>query len=97
MATVFAAVAEERDGIATEPPVDVELRAATWRLEGGLVAVVEGEIVGSIHVDVSPHGFGEIGMAVLREWRGRPLLVGFAASRSGRTHPFGDRIGEEET
>ena len=71
LATVFAAVAEERDGIATEPPVDVELRAATWRLEGGLVAVVEGEIVGSIHVDVSPHGFGEIGMAVLREWRGR--------------------------
>jgi RimJ/RimL family protein N-acetyltransferase len=71
LATVFAAVAEERDGIATEPPVDVELRAATWRLEGGLVAVVGGEIVGSIHVDVSSHGFGEIGMAVLRDWRER--------------------------
>jgi hypothetical protein len=36
LATVFAAVAQQRDGIATEPPVDVELRAATWRLEGVL-------------------------------------------------------------
>jgi len=71
LATVFAAVAEERDGIATEPPVDVELRASTWRLEGGLVAVVEGEIMGAIHVDVSPHGVGDIGLSVLREWRGR--------------------------
>ena len=29
------------------------------------------EIVGSLHVDVSRFGFGEIGMAVARDWRGR--------------------------
>lgn len=34
LAVLFAAVAEERDGIATEPPVDVEARAASWTLDG---------------------------------------------------------------
>ena len=71
LAVIFAAVAEERDGIATEPPVDVEARAAAWMLDGTLVAVADGEIVGSIHVDASRHGFGEIGMAVAQAWRGR--------------------------
>jgi ribosomal protein S18 acetylase RimI-like enzyme len=71
LALVFAAVAEERDGIATEPPVDVEERAAGWNLDGMLVAVADGEVIGSVHVDASRHGFGEIGMAVAREWRGR--------------------------
>jgi len=33
LAVVFAAVAEERNGIATEPPVDVEARAASWTVE----------------------------------------------------------------
>jgi hypothetical protein len=63
MALVLAAVAAERDGIATEPPVDVEARAAAWTLDGDLVAVAEGEVVGSIHVEPSRHGYGEIGMA----------------------------------
>ncbi|MDX6452831.1 MAG: hypothetical protein QOH16_2880 [Gaiellaceae bacterium] len=71
LAIVFAAVAEERDGIGTEPPVDVEARAASWTLDGLLVAVADGEVIGSIHVGTSGHGFGEIGMAVAREWRGR--------------------------
>ena len=71
LALLFAAVAEEHDGIATEPPVDVAARAASWGLEGTFVAVAGDEVVGSIHVDVSPHGFGEIGMCVAREWRGR--------------------------
>lgn len=71
LATLFAAVAEERDGIATEPPVDIEARAASWTLDGTLVAVTGAEIVGSLHVDRSRFGFGEIGMAVSREWRGR--------------------------
>ncbi len=71
IAVMFAAVAEERDGIATEPPVDIDARAASWTLEGTLVAVGDGEVVGSVHVDVSRFGFGELGMAVLREWRGR--------------------------
>ena len=71
LAIVFAAVAEERDGIATEPPVDVEARAAGWTLDGTLVAVAGAEVVGSVHVDASRHGFGELGMAVAREWRQR--------------------------
>src|SRR5207244_1977300 len=42
-----------------------------WTLDGTLVAVVADEIVGSLHIELSRHGFGEIGMAVAREWRGR--------------------------
>jgi ribosomal protein S18 acetylase RimI-like enzyme len=71
LAVIFAAVAEERDGIATEPPVDVEARAASWTLDGTFVAVAGAEVIGSLHLDASRHGFGEIGMAVAREWRGR--------------------------
>jgi len=71
LALQFAAVAEERDGIATEPPVDVEARAASWTIDGTLVAVAGAEIIGSLVLEPSRHGFGEIGMAVAREWRGR--------------------------
>jgi ribosomal protein S18 acetylase RimI-like enzyme len=71
MAQLFAAVADERDGIATEPPVDVDERAAAWRLDGTLVAVAGANVIGMIHVDAGRHGFGELGMAVAREWRGR--------------------------
>ena len=71
LALLFAAVAEERDGIATEPPVDVQARAASWTLEETFVAVAGAEIVGSLNLERSRHGFGEIGMAVAREWRGR--------------------------
>jgi RimJ/RimL family protein N-acetyltransferase len=70
LAVLFAAVAEERDGIATEPPVDIEARAASWTLDGTLVAIAGAEIVGSVHVELSRFGFGEIGMAVAHEWRG---------------------------
>jgi ribosomal protein S18 acetylase RimI-like enzyme len=71
MAIVFAAVAEERDGIGSEPPVDVEARAASWTLDGTFVAAAGSEILGSIDIACSSHGYGEIGMAVAREWRGR--------------------------
>jgi RimJ/RimL family protein N-acetyltransferase len=71
LAVLFAAVAEERNGIATEPPVDVEARAASWTIDGTLVAVAGTEVVGSLHLDQSRFGFAEIGMAVAREWRGR--------------------------
>jgi RimJ/RimL family protein N-acetyltransferase len=71
LATLMAAVAEERDGIATEPPVDIAARAASFDLRGSFVAEAEREIVGSLHVMVSSHGFGEVGMAVARAWRGR--------------------------
>jgi RimJ/RimL family protein N-acetyltransferase len=71
LAHLFAAVAEERDGIATEPPVDVEQLAGNWRLDGTIVAVSDDRIIGSLHVEASRFGFGEIGMAVARDWRGR--------------------------
>jgi RimJ/RimL family protein N-acetyltransferase len=71
LAAIFAAVAEERDGIGTEPPVDIDARAASWTLEGIFVATVDGGVVGSVHVAPSRHGFGELGMAIARDWRGR--------------------------
>ena len=76
MAELFAAVAEERTGIATEPPVDVEARTAqftstiTSTIASSIVAVADSQIIGMIHVEVSRHGFGELGMLVDREWRG---------------------------
>ena len=71
LAHLFAAVAEERDGIASEPPVDIDQRAASWALDGLLLAVAGDEIIGSLHVDANRFGFGEIGMMVARDWRGR--------------------------
>jgi L-amino acid N-acyltransferase YncA len=83
MAELFAAVAAERDGIATEPPVDVEERTAVFAAtaSGSVVAVAGGRVVGMIHVEASRHGFGEFGMLVGRDWRGRGVgsaLVGAA-------------------
>lgn len=73
MAELMAAVAEERDGIAAEPPVDMERRAAyfTGSADESVVAVSHDRIVGMLHVEVSRHGFGEFGMLVDRDWRGR--------------------------
>ena len=73
MAELFAAVAEERTGIASEPPVDVEERTARFAATSAetMVAVADGQIVGLIHTTVSRHSFGELGMLVDREWRGR--------------------------
>ena len=84
LAELFAAVAAERDGIATEPPVDVEERAALFARSaaGTVVAVAADELVGMLHVEVSRHGFGEFGMLVDRGWRGRGVgsaLVAAAA------------------
>jgi hypothetical protein len=44
LALLLAAVAEERDGIVAEPPLDVEKLAASWPLDGTLVALVAGEL-----------------------------------------------------
>jgi L-amino acid N-acyltransferase YncA len=73
MAEIFAAVAEERDGIATEPPVDIDERAGRLARSaaGSVVAVAGDRLIGMIHVEVSRHGFGELGMLVVRDWRGR--------------------------
>lgn len=71
LAELFAKVAEERDGIASEPPIDVEARAEMWDLTGCFVADARGEIVGGINVQANRHGYGDIGMHVARAWRGR--------------------------
>jgi RimJ/RimL family protein N-acetyltransferase len=71
-AKLFAAVAEERDGIATEPPVDIDARAAQFArsADTSIVAVAGGRIIGGINLEVSRHGFADIGMNVDRDWRG---------------------------
>ncbi len=73
MAELFAAVAGERTGIATEPPVDIDERAAQFArtAAASLVAAADGQIVGMLHIEASRHGFGELGMLVDRDWRGR--------------------------
>lgn len=71
LAVLFAEVADERDGIAAEPPIDVEKRAEVWRMDGTLVAAAGDEVIGFLHVEASHFGFGELGMLVARQWRGR--------------------------
>ena len=91
IAMLIAGVAEERDGIEAEPPIDVEALAARWVVEGTLVAVADAEIVGSLQVRANRSGFGEIAMAVAREWRGRGvgsalLATGIEWSRERGLH-----------
>jgi RimJ/RimL family protein N-acetyltransferase len=71
LALLFADVAEERDGVASEPPLDIDRLAARWVLDETLVAFADGEVVGLLHVDPGPFGSGELGMLVAADWRGR--------------------------
>jgi L-amino acid N-acyltransferase YncA len=73
LAELFASVAGERDGIATEPPVDIDERAALFSHTAGtsIVAVADMQVIGMLHIEVSRHGFGELAMLVDRGWRGR--------------------------
>jgi RimJ/RimL family protein N-acetyltransferase len=80
LALLLAAVAEERDGIAAEPPIDVERLATSWKVDGTLVALSEGVIVGEVRVDPSWMGFGEIGMMVAADWRGRGVGTALVAA-----------------
>jgi RimJ/RimL family protein N-acetyltransferase len=80
LALLFAAVAEEREGIAAEPPIDVEKRAASWDLDRTLVALAAGEVVGLLFVLESGFGFGEIGMMVAEGWRGRGVGTALVAA-----------------
>ena len=89
LALLYAAVAEERDGIATEPPVDVEARAASWTLDGTIVALARTELIGSLHVEQSRFGFGELGMAVAREWRRRGVGAALLAAAIDWAHEQG--------
>jgi RimJ/RimL family protein N-acetyltransferase len=49
----------------------VDARAARWTVDETLVAVAGEDIVGFLHVEQTAFGFGEIGMVVARDWRGR--------------------------
>lgn len=80
LALLFAAVAEERDGIAAEPPIDVEALAAGWKIDGTLVAMAEDGIVGEINIHPNWMGFGEIGMMVAADWRGRGVGTALVAA-----------------
>lgn len=73
LAELFAAVAEEHDGIATEPPVDIDQRTAlfTRGIASSVVAVAGAQIVAMLHVEASRYGFGELSMFVDSGWRGR--------------------------
>ena len=76
MAELFAAVAAERTGIASEPPVDIDERTAifaagTTGAAGTFVAVAGDQVVGLIHIEPSRHGYGDLAMLVDRDWRGR--------------------------
>ncbi|HEY3106308.1 MAG TPA: GNAT family N-acetyltransferase [Gaiellaceae bacterium] len=74
-AELFASVAEERDGIATEPPVDIEARTKQFAnsIEETIVAVAGDEVVGFLHLESTRHGFAELGMGVARAWRRRGI------------------------
>jgi ribosomal-protein-alanine N-acetyltransferase len=73
IAELFAAVAEERDGIASEPPIDIEERTALFARTtfGTLVAMAGSQMIGNLHVSANRYGFGDLGMLVDRSWRGR--------------------------
>ena len=85
LAEMFAAVAAERDGIATEPPVNIGERAALFARStaGSIVASADGQVIGMLHVEVSRHGFGELGMLVDRGWRGRGVGLALVAAAAG--------------
>ena len=80
LAELLAAVAAERDGIAAEPPIDVDRLAASWTVDGTLVALADSVIIGEIRVDPSWMGFGEIGMMVAAGWRGRGVGTALVAA-----------------
>jgi RimJ/RimL family protein N-acetyltransferase len=80
LALLLAAVAEEGDGIAAEPPVDVDRLATSWKVDGTLVALSDGVIVGEVNIDPSWMGFGEIGMMVAADWRGRGVGTSLVAA-----------------
>ena len=73
MARRFAAVAEERGGIATEPPLDVEqLNERFGRsADTSIVAEARGQIIGMLGIEPGRFGYGDIGMVVDAAWRGR--------------------------
>lgn len=71
LTVMWAAVVDENVGLGTESPVDIDARAAYWNLDSTFLAEAGGEIIGSIHVLKSRHGYADIGMCVANGWRGK--------------------------
>jgi RimJ/RimL family protein N-acetyltransferase len=73
LAELLAEIAEERDSIASEPPIDIgeRTRAFAASIDGTIVAVADDDIVGSLHIEASRFGVGELGMGITRPWRSR--------------------------
>jgi len=73
LAELLAEIAEERDSIASEPPIDLDerTRAFAASIDGTIVAVADEELVGSLHIEANRFGVGELGMGITRPWRGR--------------------------
>ena len=71
LAELKAAVAEEGMWIGLEPPFDAARLAEDWEIDGTLVAVSETSVVAEVRVEPTYFGFGELGMMVAHEWRGR--------------------------
>jgi RimJ/RimL family protein N-acetyltransferase len=76
--SVLSAVAEEREWIATEPPVDVPERVE--RMRAGIVdesdrlwvLETDGRVVGTLGLHPTPaRGVASLGMCILQEARGR--------------------------
>ena len=88
---LYAAVAEERDGIASEPPIDLDVRTTQFAaaIDHTIVAVAEDEFVGVLHLEPNRHGFAELGMLVAREWRGRGVGSGLLAAGIERARAYG--------
>ena len=80
LAKLFAAVAEERDGIATEPPVDLDARAASWELDSIFVATAEHDVIGLVHLDPSRQ-------ATTSRWPSRATGAGEASARRSSRRP----------
>ncbi len=80
LALLFAAVAEERDGIAMEPPVDLDRVTEGWEVDETLVAVAGGELAGELHLQPTRFGFAELGMMVAIGWRGRGVGTALVAA-----------------
>ncbi len=76
---MFAAVAAEGRWVGTEADADWVERRVRWRASLGapthrsVVAVCNGDVVGSAGVDVTGYGVAEIGMAIAPAWRGHGL------------------------
>jgi RimJ/RimL family protein N-acetyltransferase len=73
LAELLVEIAEERDSIASEPPIDLNERARAFAasIDGTIVAVADDELIGSLHIEPSRFGVGEIGMGIGGPWRGR--------------------------